>query len=53
VDLDELRRSYVSNCLSAASVSEVGAVDLDFLVAETNGARRLVLSVLDELGVAH
>jgi hypothetical protein len=52
-DLDALRRSYLSNCLSAANAPEIGAAELDFLVAETNGARSLVLSVLDEFGVAH
>lgn len=53
VDLNNVRKSYIRNCIKNCKVDKVTNEDLDFLVKETKSNEEFVKGVLDELGVKY
>lgn len=51
LNLDNYRRSYISNAVKNANVSSIESTDLDFLCEETNLNKKHVENILSELGI--
>lgn len=51
VNLDQLRKSYIRNCLSNTGVTRVSREDLAFMVEDTHSTAAFVTGVLAELGI--
>lgn len=53
VDLNDVRKSYIRNCIKNCRVDKVTNEDLDFLVKDTKSNEEFVKGVLDELGAKY
>ncbi|GLC28614.1 2-amino-4-oxopentanoate thiolase subunit OrtB [Clostridium omnivorum] len=51
LNLDNYRRSYISNAVKNANVSSIESIDIDFLCDETNLNKKNVENILSELGI--
>lgn len=51
LNLDNYRRSYISNAVKNADASSLESTDLDFLCEETNLNKKHVENILSELGI--
>lgn len=53
IDLNNIRKSYIRNCIKNYNVNKVTNEDIDFLIKDTNSDEEFVKEVLEELGVEY
>lgn len=51
VELDNIKRSYIRNCIKHTKVDRVSREDIEFLIKDTKSSKKFVEGILDELEV--
>lgn len=51
VDLDNLRKSYIKNCIQNYNIEKLNKKDMEFLIEDTKSSKEFVLKTLGELNI--
>lgn len=51
VDLNNLRKSYIKNCIHNYNIDKISEMDLEFLIEDTKSNREFVINTLSELNI--
>ena len=53
IELDNIKKSYIRNCIKHTKVKNVTSEDIEFLMKDTKSSKKFVESILDELGICY